>query len=634
MKPIFHRLLGLALSLLLVISLLPQQAHAASAGLSASSSYLRAGNSFTLYLSVSGSDVAGIEASLTYDSSALTYNGYSNYIGGSWVLSESNRYFTMYNSSGDTFSGNTRLISLSFTVKSSASPGASLSVSVSGTASEGGSDRGFSAYWSDEVLPPLSGNANLDDLWCYNAELNFTGSTEYSITVPYSVSSLDLDWDRAHSGSYVSVSGNSLSVGSNTVTVTVEAENGNTKRYYIYVTREQDPNYVPSSDATLSSMTPSTGTLSPAFGSDVTDYVLYVPYEITTLNINATANDGKAKGVSLVRQVLIPTPEVPVDETTPSANANTAGEVYVDPTPVEPQFRVLAADEPLPEGETLYILTCTAEDGVTTMDYTVHVIRMPLYAGVLPEIIPPVTEPVEPEPEPEPTTFDISLPLVLTLPYIGEVTLQQAAMGAAIALGVILLVLLLIVWLIGRAGGRRRALRKLAKAAAQPSAPQEDLLTRLAAEDNAAATAAAVVSAVVAESNAAEEKAEAEEDAQTAEISEEIAAEEDTPAAEADSENAASVEASVEEEPALAQDAPAEEELPAEEYVAEEALPALAVIEATVDAPAENEVCTEEVAAETAEEASSAEVTAEDDDPSAAVETMSLDDLLEDIRNM
>ncbi len=622
MKHVFTRLLGLGLSLLLVISLLPQQAHAASASLSASSSYLRAGNSFTLYLSVSGSDVAGIEASLSYDSSALTYNGYSNNIGGNWVLSESSRYFTMYNSAGDTFSGSTRLIALSFTVKSDASAGADLSVSVSGTASEGGSDSSFYASWSDEVLPPLSGNANLDDLWCYNADLDFTGSTEYSVTVPYSVSSLDLDWDRAHSGSYVSVSGNSLSVGSNTVTITVEAENGNTKRYYIYVTREQDPNYVPSSDATLSSLSPSTGTLSPSFRTDVTDYVLYVPYETTTLNINATANDSKAKGVSQIRQVLIPAPEVPADETTP-----TDGPASSEPVPVEPQFRTLAADEALPEGETLYILTCTAEDGTTTMDYTVHVIRMPLYAGVLPEIIPPVTEPTEPEPEPEPTTYDISLPLVLTLPYVGEVTLQQAAMGALIALGVLLFLLLLIVWLIGRAGGRRKALRKLAKANAQASAPKEALLSRLAAEDAAAADAAAVVAATVADITAAEESSAPEDAPAEEEIPEEMeAVEQPVPTEEPDSaaqtvaEDATPIEEAPAEE-APAEVTPAEEDATEEDTPVEEAIPAFAVIRTVVDTPAE-------------EDAPVVEAVAEEIEPSAAVETMSLEDLLEDIRNM
>ena len=247
------------------------------------------------------------------------------------------------------------------------------------------------------------------------------------------------------------------------MTVTVTAENGNTKRYYIYVTRQQDPNYVPSTDAALSSMTPSAGTLSPVFHTDVTEYVLYVPYETTALTISGSARDSKALGVSTKREVLV----IP-EETAPDADENAANPpANGEPLPeAEPEYRTLSSDEPLPEGETIYTVTCTAEDGTTTKEYTVHVIRMPQYEGVLPEIIAPITEPVEPEPEPEPTTFDISLPLVLTLPYVGEVTLQQAALGALIALGVLLLLLLLIVWLLGRRRGRKKALRQMAKAAA------------------------------------------------------------------------------------------------------------------------------------------------------------------------
>ena len=641
MKHILRRLSALALSLLLIASLLPQQAHAASAGLDASSSYLRAGNSFTLYLYVSGSEVAGIEASLSYDSSTLTYNGYSNYIGGSWVLSESGGYFTMYNSSGGTFSNSPYLIALSFTVKSGVSDGADLSVSVSGTASEGGSDSSFYASWSDEVLPPLSGNADLDDLWCDNAALNFTGSTEYSITVPYEVSSLDLDWDRAHSGSSVSVSGNSLSVGSNTVTVTVEAENGNTKRYYIYVTREQDPNYVPSSDATLSSLSPSMGTLSPAFAADVTDYVLYVPYETTALSINATANDSKAKGVSQLRQVLLPAPEVPADEAAPTTDKNAPADgTAADPKPAEPMYRTLETDEPLPEGETIYTVTCTAEDGTTTLDYVVHVIRMPLYAGMLPEIIPPVTGPVEPEPEPEPTTYDISLPLVMTLPYIGEVTLQQAALGAAVALGVILLILLLLAWLIGRAGGKRKALRKLAEAQRRPDAPQEALLTRLAAQTETQESAPA--EAPQAEEAPAEEEAPAAEE----EAEEEASAPAEEPAAEEVEEAAPEIPAEDEGETAAQED-------PAEEMPPEES----SVENVTGEDPAaeEDPVVEEEAVVEedpvVEEEADNAPETPDDAEPAEegsaapaeevpqaetdeAISAMSLEQLLEDIRNM
>ena len=597
MKNAYTRLFGLCLSLLLIFSLLPQRAHAASSSLSASSSTLRAGNSFTVYLSVSGSNVAGIEASVSYDSSTLTYNGYKNSLGGSWVLSESSRNFTMYNSSGDTFSGSKRVIALSFTVKSSASTGASLSVSVSGKASENGADSSFSASWSGKVAAPLSGDAALKSMTCSNADLNFTGGTEYSVTVPYDVSSLKLSTTANHSGAKVSVSGNSLSVGSNTVTVTVTAENGNTKRYYIYVTRQQDPNYVPSTDAALSSMTPSVGTLSPAFNTDVTDYVLYVPYETTALTISGSAHDSKALGVSTKREVpVIPEEESAEGEAAPPANS--------EPKPEpEPEYRELADDEPLPEGETIYTVTCTAEDGTTTKDYTVHVIRMPQYEGVLPEIIAPITEP---EPEPEPTTFDISLPLVLTLPYVGEVTLRQAALGALIALGVLLLLLLLIAWLLGRRRGRKKALRQMAKAAA--AAETAALLDRLAAQDAAEEAPAEAEAAPAEEVPAAEAPAGAE-----------------TPSTEPVVEEVSVADIAAEAAVAAAAIVTAEEIAAEETEAAEptEEVPAEAPAAEAEDAPAE------ESPAE-AEDAPIKEEPAAFDDPS----TMSLEDILEDIRKM
>lgn len=526
--------------------------------------------------------------------------------------------------------GTAELFSVTFLVKNGVSAGSSVSATVQNiyvTTIDKKTSLG-SASWSAKILAPLSGDAELDDLWCDNAELNFTGGTEYSITVPYSVSSLDLDWSRSHSGSSVSVSGNSLSVGSNTVTITVEAENGNTKRYYIYVTREQDPNYVPSTDATLSSLSLSTGTLSPAFSTDVTDYVVYVPYEVTKLEISAVASDSKAKGVSQTRKVLLPE-ELPTDDTPADGTAGQTGTAADGETPA-PQYSVLSADDPLPEGETIYTVTCTAEDGTTTKDYTVHVIRMPLYAGVLPEIIPPVTEPVEPEPEPEPTTYDISLPLVLTLPYIGEVTLQQAALGALIALGVILLLLLLIAWAIGRRGGRKKALRKLAESGRQPDAPAEALLDRLAAEE-----AGEIPAVPVEEVSAADLSAEAAVQADETPCTEEAPAEEESIAEEPSAE-----EAPAPEEPVGEADPPCEEAVaaaavlsaaePADEEPADDT-----PTQETPDQPAASEEPAEEPSAEPSEEGGDAAPSSEQPaDTPDELAGMSLDELLEDIRNM
>ena len=596
MKNAFTRLFGLCLSLLLLVSLMPQRAYAASASLSASSSTLRAGNSFTVYLSVSGSNVAGIEASVSYDSSTLTYNGYKNSLGGSWVLSESSRNFTMYNSAGDTFSGSKRVIALSFTVKSGVSAGDAMSVSVSGKASENGADSGFSASWSAKVAAPLSGDASLEDLWCNNADLNFTGGTEYSLTVPYEVSSLKLDWSRSHSGSKVSVSGNSLSVGSNTVTVTVTAENGTTKRYYIYVTRQQDPNYVPSTDAALSALTPSVGTLSPVFNTELTEYVLYVPYEVTALTISGSARDSKALGVSTTREVLVLPEETAPDAAAPQPDANAPADGEDIPE-AEPQYRTLTDDEPLPEGETIYTVTCTAEDGTTTCDYTIHVIRMPAYEGVLPEIIAPVTEPLEPEPEPEPTTFDISLPLVMTLPYVGEVTLEQAALGALIALGVVLLLLLLFAWLLGRRRGHKRALRQFTRSYGQADAAP--LLDRLAAQDAAQAAEPDTKeeASAAATEPAAEEAAPSEEAAASQPLTEEVVAAVATVFSES-----------------AAEDTPEQSTSPDEEAPSAES-----AVDTAKESPAQK--------------AAPAKVPVHEE-PSVDPSTMSLEDLLEDIRKM
>ena len=548
MKKIRTSMIHALLVLALVLSLIPTAAFAAGASLKSSKSALRAGDSFTLTYSVNGTDVQGLQFSLKYDSTNLTYSGHKFKISG-WSSSANGTTFTTYDGSGTGFTGTKTIVAFTFKVKSGVATGTGLSASVSCTGTNStGSSMSLGASWSGKVAAPLSGDATLKGLSCSNASINFTGSSEYRVTVPYEVSSLKLSATPNHSGAKVSVSGNKLGVGSNTVTITVTAENGATKRYYIYATREQDPNYVPSSDAAISALSPSSGRLSPAFQTDVTDYVLYLPYEVTELTFNATANDNKARGVSQLREILLVVEETPEDETTADTTNQPDAPDAETEEPAEPVYTALPDGEPLPEGETRYTVTCTAEDGTTTKDYVIHVIRMPQYEGVLPEIIAPITEPVEPEPEPEPTTYDISLPLVLTLPYVGEVTLQQAAQGAVIALGVLLFLLLLIAWLIGRCGGRRKAMRKMAKqaaaaAAAEPTAPVEEV----------------VAATVLAEETSAEE-------APTDEPTEEAPIEEPAPAEEpVEAEETSAEEVPAEETPAEAEEVPAEAEAAPEE---------------------------------------------------------------------
>ena len=116
-------------------------------------------------------------------------------------------------------------------------------------------------------------------------------------------------------------------------------------------------------------------------------------------------------------------------------------------------------------------VTCTAEDG-TTRDYTVHVVRMPAFAGTLPQIgQPEPEEPAPEEPQTQPGPFralwtamcaPVDLPLNRWLP-----------MYAILAAGLVILLVLL--FFMGRAVGisrsRRRILDRLARME-QPE-PQE-----------------------------------------------------------------------------------------------------------------------------------------------------------------
>ena len=351
-KRISSVLAGL-LAALLLWGLAPVTAEAAGASFSGSGS-VRAGDSVTVTFTVSGSNIQGITAVLHYDSSALTLTGTRQLVGSSWSVDMSGGNLLAYDQSlSNPITGSAAVLAVTFQVKSGVAAGTRVSATITDiVATDGNSDQSLNdASWAASVAAPPSGNANLAGLSCGDYALSpafSAGTTEYSVTVPYDVSRLPLDYRAADGGADVSVSGNQLSVGVNTVVLTVTAANGASRRYTISVTRQPDPNVTLSSDASLSELTPSTGQLSPAFSPEITEYAVYVPYETSKISLSATAKDSKALGV-----------------TQPDAS--------------------------LKEGDNLLTVTCTAEDG-TTRDYTVHVVRMPAFAGTLPQI-------GQPEPE-------------------------------------------------------------------------------------------------------------------------------------------------------------------------------------------------------------------------------------------
>ena len=402
-KKLFRAVLSMTAALLIAVSALPRTAYAAGASLSGSSS-VQPGNSVTLTLSVD-SKIYGLTADLNCGE-GVTFTNYSCSVSGWSILVNQNR-FSVYG----TNSASGGVITVTLKVASGAQPGAALSASFANiVASDGEKDLELgTASWSGSVGAAPSDNCSLSAIMCGNFTLSpaFSPDTTYYTTkVPYSVSKLSLDYNRADKGQKVSISGTELAVGVNTVTLEVTAANGKTKSYVIEATREQDPNYKPSTDASLSELTVEGVSLSPAFSSTVTDYIVYVPFETKTVKLAAAANDSKAHGIG------------------------GTGEVAIEK-----------------EGDNALVVTCTAEDRVTKKEYTVHVLRMPQYTGTVPNIS--LSEP-EPEPEPEPEVPMLKIPVNVKLPLLGEVR-TVVAIGGGVVLALILLFLLGL--LIGRSTG-------------------------------------------------------------------------------------------------------------------------------------------------------------------------------------
>lgn len=148
-----------------------------------------------------------------------------------------------------------------------------------------------------------SGNNKLSSLSVNGGTLSpkFNSNTEsYSISVPYSISSLTINAKAEDAKAKVTISNNNLVAEETTVVkVIVTAENGSTKTYTINATRGKDPNKVLSTNNYLSNLTVSTGTLSPSFNKEQENYIVYLPYEIDSIKINTQVEDTRYATVKI-----------------------------------------------------------------------------------------------------------------------------------------------------------------------------------------------------------------------------------------------------------------------------------------------------------------------------------------------
>jgi len=201
--------------------------------------------------------------------------------------------------------------------------------------------------------PTLSSDATLSSLTISNGTLtpSFSSSTiTYINSVANSVGSITVTPTRTESNATITVNGIAvtsgsasgainLNVGSNTITVIVTAQDSTTKTYTITVTRASP---TLSSDATLSSLTISNGTLTPSFSSSTITYTDSVVNAISSVTVTPTRTESNA--TITVNGIAVT-----------SGSASSAITLSV--------------------GSNTITVIVTAQDGTTTKTYTITVTR-------------------------------------------------------------------------------------------------------------------------------------------------------------------------------------------------------------------------------------------------------------------
>ena len=230
------------------------------------------------------------------------------------------------------------------------------------------------------IEPQKSSNNNLKMLGIKpNDFSNFKSeTTTYNISVPYDVSKVNVYAEKAEDSQTISGTGDvNLKEGKNTVSVVCTAEDGTTKTYTMYITREakvveepveEKPEETPVKEPEKSSnnklkMLGITPNDFRNFKSGTTTYYITVPYEVSEVNVYAEKDD-------------------------PAQTISGTGDVN------------------LKVGKNTVRVVCTAEDG-TTKTYTMYITREAEIVEEQEEEPEETETPVEEEPvEEEPATTE------------------------------------------------------------------------------------------------------------------------------------------------------------------------------------------------------------------------------------
>ena len=132
-------------------------------------------------------------------------------------------------------------------------------------------------------------NTSLKSIGVTGYDIVKVDNNNYTLTVENNVTNVEVTATAASSVAIVTGTGKkTLNVGENVIKVIVTSQSGSVSTYNVKVTRKA------SSDATLKSLTVSSGTLSPTFSASTTSYTVSVPYSVTRLTVGATVNNSEA----------------------------------------------------------------------------------------------------------------------------------------------------------------------------------------------------------------------------------------------------------------------------------------------------------------------------------------------------
>ncbi len=308
MKKILSVLLILALLAVLPVFSLATNSSAALTG----PETVRAGDTITLTFTLSGVGILGASGTLEYDPDQLQFIGTKQLIAAPWMVEWNGNNMVAYDNKLESpINSGKSLFSVIFKVRD-LPEGTDITVSCKDvTTSDGDADTYLGTIsYTAKVAAPLATDNLLKELKVTGGKLQPSfdpAITSYTSQVPYEVAQLHIEALAAHEKAQVTINSPQLTPnGVTDVTITVVAENGAKRVYTITVTREQDPNYQASGNNALQDITVEGFLLSPVFAPDVTEYVVWLPYEVSSVQITGSPADSRATAWTEGGEALLP----------------------------------------------------------------------------------------------------------------------------------------------------------------------------------------------------------------------------------------------------------------------------------------------------------------------------------------